>query len=123
MVIHQHALPHPYHCVYLEIPRFNLDAGKAEAFLASIATVKADELIASKNIPKPEVFDMKNGTLEITVTVDGEKEPITLTVGGLDDAKKHYYAKSNKMPGQFFLLAKERFETYKSKPAAFFDAA
>ena len=61
---------------------------------------------------------MKAGTLEVEVNVEKE-EPYKLTVGGLDADKKNYYARSNKLPNQFFLLSKDRFENVKSKPVHF----
>ena len=76
--------------------------------------------------PKETKLDLKAGALEVHITLDGEKEPLTLTIGALkmaDGASKMadgYYAQSNKLAGDIFLLNEDaRIKDAKSKPAYF----
>src|SRR5262249_3063708 len=98
---------------------FKLDEAQAEAFVTGLANLKAERFIAPKGGAKPEHrLDVKDGALQIEISVDGEKEPYQLTVGALH-ANEGYYAQTNKLPGAVFLVAKDRFEKVKSKPAYF----
>ena len=68
---------------------------------------------------KPEYkLDVKDGALEVVLFVDGEKEPIALTIGG-PSGTDGFYARSNKVPGDVFVLPKGLFEPAKSRPAYF----
>jgi len=46
----------------------------------------------------------------ITLTVEGEKASLTLTLGKLDPNEKAYYAQSSSLPGDVFLLPQFIFE-------------
>lgn len=99
---------------------YKLSSSAAEAFLLALQTVRAEKVAAYKSGAKPEhklTADM--GALIVELTVEGEKEPITLAIGGLDADGRNYFAFSNKWPGDVFLLPKDRFEKYKTKPNAF----
>ncbi len=61
---------------------------------------------------------VKNGALEIAITLEGEKEPYTLTVGG-PSGSEGYHAKSNKLPGEILVLSKGNFEQVKKMLAYF----
>ncbi len=99
---------------------YKLSASQAEAFLTNLAVVRAEKFVAYKSGPKPEYkLTTAAGALQVDLTIDGEKEPTTLTIGGPDPEGKHYYAQSNKLPGDVFLVAKDRFEKYKSRPGVF----
>ena len=68
-------------------------------------------------MPKPEQkLTPKDGALEIVLTVEGEKEPYTLTVGGPSD-KEGFYARSNKLIDEIFIVPKANFEQIKKMPA------
>ena len=72
-----------------------------------------------KSPPKPEYkLEPKDGALDVILTVEGEKEPITLTLGG-PAGMDGFYARSNKVPSDVFVLPKPAFEAAKSKPAYF----
>ena len=62
---------------------------------------------------------VEDGALALEITVDGEKDPIAVTLGALEKDKKTYYATSNRAPGAAFLLFKERFEKVREKPTYF----
>lgn len=100
--------------------KFKLSAPQAESFLSGLTYVRADKFVVFKSGPKPEhKLTPAEGGLRIEITVDGEKEPIMLTIGALDADGKSYYAQSNKLPGDVFLLPKEKFEKWKSRPTVF----
>src|SRR5262249_39422077 len=89
-------------------PDFNLDGNQAEVFVGGLANLKADRFVLLKGGPKPEhKLDPKEALMQIEITLEGEKEPVTLTLGDLSSKDKAYYAQSNKLPGMVFLLAEE----------------
>src|SRR5207245_4604707 len=100
---------------------FKLDDGKLETILAYLANLKAKRFVSHKGNPKPPdpketKLDPKSGALDVTLSLEGEKEPLTLTIGGFKMAEG-YYAQSNKLPGDLFLLAEdEHIKDAKSKP-------
>jgi hypothetical protein len=97
-----------------------VNASQAEAFLNSLAQVRAERFVAHKAGPKDDQkLTLPAGALEIQVLLEGEKDPVTLTVGGLDPEGKHLYATSNRLPGDVFLLPKGMFEAVKAKPGYF----
>jgi hypothetical protein len=54
------------------------------------------------------------------MTVEGVKEPVTLVIGNKED-KKGYYAESNALPGDVFLLAEKPFDDLlKDAPSKYF---
>ena len=92
----------------------------AARFLSGIANLRADKFVVHKTGPKDEhKLAVAAGALEITFTIDGEKDPVTLTVGALDPNGSSYFAQSNKLPGDVFTLPKYRFEKVKAKPGYF----
>ena len=89
----------------------DVDSAAVERFVASLAVVRADKFVTHKGTPTPEMeLDPAAGALALEFTVEGEKEPITLTVGAVEKDGKTRYALSNKAPGAIFLLFKERFD-------------
>jgi hypothetical protein len=100
-----------------------VDAVKAETFAAALALVRTDRFIKSKGGPGPEhKLDPNDDALVIEVTVDGEKEPFVLTVGGetKDNNTDYYFATSNKTPGAVFLVFRERFAEVRKSGRGFF---
>ncbi len=99
--------------------KFKLSTAAAEGFLSLVANVRAEKFVSYKTGPKPEQkLTPANDGLAVELTVDGEKQPVTLVLGAEAEGK-YYYATSNKAPGDVFLVAKDRFEKYKAKRAAF----
>ncbi len=100
-------------------PKFNLDRGKLERFLAELSHLRAVSFVAHKATPKPEQgLDVDQGALTVEITVEGEKEPLKLTVGKAD-GEKGYFAVSDRLKGDVFLVPKAAFDGPKSKPAYF----
>lgn len=100
--------------------KIKLNPAPCEALLNAIALVRAEGFVVHRGGPKPEhKLDVAAGALEIVIDVDGDKEPITLLVGGVDAESKHYFATSSKLPGDVFLLPKGLFEAVKAKPGYF----
>jgi hypothetical protein len=98
---------------------FNLDAAKVRTLLDALSHLLAERFISHKTGPKPEQeLEVAKGALVIEITVEGEKEPLQLTVGKLD-ADKGYFATTNKLPGDVFVVSKTAFDGPKSKPAYF----
>jgi hypothetical protein len=85
-----------------------------------VSEIRAEKFVAHKSGPKDEhKLTVPAGALEITITLEGEKDPVTLTIGGVDADGKNYYAMSNKLAGDVFTLPKGIFEAVKAKPAYF----
>ncbi|HEY7158455.1 MAG TPA: DUF4340 domain-containing protein, partial [Gemmataceae bacterium] len=105
----------------VEMPKeFHLDAGKFNNFLKELSALKATKFVAHKAKPSDtHGLDVAkdDGSLKIEITVEGEKEPLQLTVGKLDgDA---FFAISNKLPGDIFDVRKDIFEKAKEGPGYF----
>ncbi len=99
-------------------PEFKLDLAQIENFISGLTNLRAEKFVMPKTAAKPEhKLDLKDGALEITITLEGEKDPFTLTVGGLSGDS--YYVKCNKVADEIFMMPKDRFEKVKSKPAYF----
>jgi hypothetical protein len=89
-------------------PDFELDSAKAEAFAGALAGLKAQKFVLKKGGPQPEhKLGPKEATLTLELTVEGQKDPLTLTLGELDAKEKAYFAQSSGVPGAVFLLAEE----------------
>jgi hypothetical protein len=100
-------------------PDFKLNTSQVESFLAALINIRAERFLGRQAGSKPEYkLDVKDGALEITIPVEGEKEPATLTIGG-PSGGDGLYARSNKFPGEVFILPKGPFEGPKSKPVYF----
>jgi Domain of unknown function (DUF4340) len=95
---------------------FKVDSAKAEALASSLTGLHADRFLGKVPI-KPEYrLEINRGGLDLTLTVEGEKEPITITIGGEADPGS-YYARSNKLPGEVFVVGKGLLEQVKNRPA------
>jgi hypothetical protein len=92
-------------------PDFDLDDAQVNAFLADLANLRAQRFVVRKGAAKPEhELDEKSRSLLISLTIEGEKIPLTLAVGKLDPNEKAYYAQSSNLPGDVFLLPQILFE-------------
>jgi hypothetical protein len=97
---------------------FKLNVPNAEGLLTWLSQVKAVRFLG-KGVPKPEQkLTLKDGALEIVLTLEGEKEPSTLTIGGRSD-NEGYYARSNKLPDEIFIVPTGNLEQIKKMPAHF----
>jgi hypothetical protein len=87
---------------------FEANSAKAETFIQSLASLKAEKFVVKKGGPQPEhKLGPKDASLVIEVTLDGQKDPLTLTIGDLSTKDKAYFAQSSNLPGNVFLLAEE----------------
>jgi hypothetical protein len=91
-----------------------------ENFLLNTATTRADKIVVHKTGPTPvHKLDTKAGALEVTFVTEGEKEPVTLTLGGADADGRSIYATSKQAAGDVFLVLKDRFASVRAKPTYF----
>jgi hypothetical protein len=95
---------------------FKLDPAKLESFVAGLTDLKAQRFIG-KGLKPEYKLDVKQGGFEISLTMDGEKEPTTLIVGAATG--ESVYAQSNKLQDEVFTLPKALFEQARTKPAYF----
>jgi hypothetical protein len=96
-----------------------LDQNKVEDFVTTLSHLRAEKFLDAKTDPKPEKMDVKDDALHVEVNVEGEKDAFTLTVGGEAPDKEHYFADSNRLPNEFFLVLKKPFDEARAKPAYF----
>jgi hypothetical protein len=111
--------------------KFAVNDAEVNGFLNALADARAARFI-DPNTKDERLFDpafkmlaprftFPNGGLEITLTIEDEKEPLVVNIGGSDPDKnpRYLFAKSNRLPGVLFFIPKEKFDKYKSKPAIF----
>jgi hypothetical protein len=95
---------------------YKVDQLAVNAFLAGLSHMKAERFLG--RTPKPEYkLDVKDGALQLTFTVEGEKKPITLTVGA--PTGNGYYAACSTLPGEFLVVPRGPFESARARPAYF----
>lgn len=95
-----------------------VDPLQAESFLNNVSNVRAVKFVADHTGPKDEhKLTPAAGALEIQILVEGEKEPVTLTLGATTE--NNYYATSSRAPGDVFLLPKAAFEELRARPGYF----
>jgi hypothetical protein len=101
--------------------KIKLSAGQCESLLNALALVRADRFVVHKSGPKDEhKLTVPQGALEIAISVEGEPEPITLVVGAAAPPdQRQFFALSNKLPGDVFVIPKGIFEAIKAKPGFF----
>jgi hypothetical protein len=98
---------------------FKVDGAKVENFVSGLTHLRAERFLGPKGAGNPEYkVDLKEGGLDVVITVDGEKEPYHLTIGGPSGADG-YYATTNKLPNEVFVLPKGILADVKSRPAYF----
>jgi hypothetical protein len=98
---------------------FKLDAEKLRQFLTELSHLKATKYVAHKSKPAADQeLDVAKGALQIDITVEGEKEPLQLTVGK-QDGEAAYFAISNKQPGDILDVRKDLFDGPRSEPGYF----
>jgi hypothetical protein len=97
---------------------FTLDNAKVNSFVEMLSHLRADSFSSHRAEPKPEQeLDVKRGGLSIKLTVEGEKEPLTLLIGKLEG--QNYYAISSTLSGDILLLNKILFDGPKGSVAYF----
>jgi hypothetical protein len=97
---------------------YKIDPAQAETFLNSLNGLRAIRFLAAKSGPKPDQkFDLKDGGLDIALTIDGEAQPVTLQVGG--KTADGWFTMCSRVPGDVFTTPLDRFEKIKTRPAYF----
>jgi hypothetical protein len=96
---------------------FKVDVSRTEQFLTSLIGMQVKQFLP-KTTEKPEhKLRIEDNALKIELRVDGEKDPSTLTVGGLTNDKDGYYATSSRLPGEVFVVPNHLFDKVKQKTA------
>jgi len=95
---------------------YKVDQLAVNAFLAGLNHMKAERFLGKTSKPEYKL-EVKDGALQLTFTVDGEKKPITLTVGA--PTGNGYYATCSTLPGEFLVVPRGPFESARAKPAYF----
>jgi hypothetical protein len=99
---------------------FDLDGEQVTTFVNDLAGLKVSRFVVRKGTPKPEhKLSPTDRTLQIELTLEGEKSPLTLTIGALDAKEKGYFAQSSTLPGDIFLLPQDHFEKLLGGPKFF----
>jgi len=99
---------------------YKVDGAYAEQFASALASLRGEQFVKRQGGPGPEHrLDVQQNGLTIELTVDGEKSPLVLTVGGLDKDGKLQYVQSSQLPGAVLAVPKDRFAKVLEKPAAF----
>jgi hypothetical protein len=103
------------------------NAFNVNSLLKTLSNLKAEKFVAYnvKEVDQAYGLDVNKDGLTITITLDGQKDPIELTIGKLDGDKGYFamspQAKSDpKSKGDVFYLKKTDFEGPLSKPGYFF---
>jgi hypothetical protein len=83
-----------------------VDSLKVEDLVRYVSTLQTDRFLSFKNGPKPEYkLDEKERALYIEMTLEGMKEPITLTVGApVGEGMKEFAAMASSLPGDVFVV-------------------
>jgi hypothetical protein len=99
---------------------YELDQQKLEDFLFNVIRPKAESFLGKPPTPE-QMLDTSKGALTIELTVDGVKDPVTLTLGAdiEKDGKKQTYVISNQQPNQLMLVLQDLFRVVREKPAVF----
>jgi Domain of unknown function (DUF4340) len=100
------------------VGRKDLDQTKVNNLVRDLSDLRAEKFLAHKSQPKPEQeLDAAKGGLRIEIKVEGEKEPLVLTLGKAET--DGYVATCSKLAGDIFLVPKTLFDGVMSKPAYF----
>ena len=90
------------------------------ALIKTLSNLKATKFVAH-GVANPDPsyeFAIEKDALVITLTVEGQAEPIQLTLGK-PDGDTAYFAISPQLKGDVFLVPKEPFKAAREKPAYF----
>lgn len=89
---------------------FELDQTRAESLIRTLSSLRPERFVVRRSGPRPEFkLDAKDRSLQIEIMLEGEKAPLTLTIGDFDAKAKGSYAESSTRKGDVFLLPEEPF--------------
>ncbi len=96
---------------------YDLDDAKVKTLLDALSNLKAEKFVGTVEA-KPETgLSIDEGGLKIEITFSKDEKPIEIFAGKLEG--DNYYATSNTVLGQVFLVKKAVFDGPKSLPAYF----
>jgi hypothetical protein len=101
---------------------FVVSQDKVNRLVTGLSSERAVKFLGRKVTAKEREEDgllPDKGGLVIEITVEGEKEPFTLTVGRLDADKGAYLATANRLGDTLFTVSKDVFEPMEKAPAFF----
>jgi hypothetical protein len=94
-----------------DLADFTLDANVVELLVDRLARLKADKLLAVKAADNPALgLGPGERLLQIELTLDGEKEPLTLTIGKLLEKEKGYAATGGSLKGDALVVSQDTFQ-------------
>jgi len=90
---------------------FMLDAATLEKLLDQLAGLKADKMLAIKGAAVGAYgLGANDRLLHIELAVEGEKEPVTFTIGKLQEKDKVYAATGGNLAGDVFTVPQDGFQ-------------
>jgi hypothetical protein len=96
-----------------ELGDFEIDGLKVDVLLTLLAHLRAEKFVEIKKTPPPPEYEltMMDRALLIELTLEGEKLPVTLTIGKLLDTEKFkgYAGQSSTLKDDVILLSKDKF--------------
>jgi hypothetical protein len=100
---------------------FNLDPVKAEEFVNLLKKLQAVRFLTAQEAVKVDrnKFKPEMDGLFLEITLEKEKEPLTLYIDGPDAEDKNFYATNRPADGDLFLLPKDKFSEVKAGPKYF----
>lgn len=104
-------------------PDYRVDPMKAESFATSLYLLRTDRFVRNQGGPLPEhKLGDADDTLKIDLTVEGENEPFSLTLGAetKENNVDYYFATSNKAQGAVFLVFRDRFTELRKAGRGYF---
>jgi hypothetical protein len=89
---------------------FKLDTDKLRRFLDDLARLRAEDFLKGPATPE-QGLDVTKGAFKVEVFVEGDAKPFDLVIGAEDPKNKQaYFATSNRLSGDIFLVPKSTFE-------------
>jgi hypothetical protein len=99
---------------------YEVEPTVAESFLHTLSSLKAIKFLRGGLKPEYGLDTAKNpGILTIEIMVEGEKAPLSLTIGLPDAADKGYYAATGTAKDQPLVMPEEPFKPVLEKPVYF----
>jgi hypothetical protein len=94
-----------------DLGEFMLDAATVDRLLEQLSGLRTEKLLAIKGADVGAYgLGANDRLLQVELTLDGEKEPLTLTIGKLQEKEKAYAATGGNLAGDVFLLPQEGFQ-------------
>jgi hypothetical protein len=94
-----------------DLGEFMFDAGTLDRLLELLTVLKADKLLAIKGAAVGGYgLGANDRLLHMELTVEGEKEPLTFTIGKLQEKDKGYAATGGNLAGDVFLVPQDTFQ-------------